>query len=186
MKWSRPSFYLIGTLSCVSILPLLSYHGFVSATLLDGRAERRRACSQCRNHLVTHANSQLRPVVRTENGCEGRSASDEEHARAYLQHDAHAETIIRFFLAQPYATGRAMRRTACARSSRATVTRTTRSCQAPTTTRLASRTMRTRAYGLSTARGARGRPSASVRHLHATIIWGIRSRQRRSRGRSMQ
>ena len=91
-----------------SILQLLSFHGFVSATLLECRAERRRACAQCRNHLVTHVNSQLHPIVRTANGCEDRSASDDEHARAFLQHDNHAETIIRFFLAQPYATGRAM------------------------------------------------------------------------------
>ena len=92
-----------------SILQLLSFHGFVSATFLDDRDGRRRACAQCRNHLVTHVNHHLHPIVRTENGCEDKSASDEEHARAYLQHDAHAETIIRFFLAQPYATGRVMR-----------------------------------------------------------------------------
>ena len=57
---------------------------------------------------MSHESSLLQPVVRTENGCVDTSAIDDERARAFLQHDAHAETIIRFFLAQPYATGRAM------------------------------------------------------------------------------
>ena len=63
----------------------------------DATRARQAACAECRRHLVTHPNWDLRPVCRTDTGTIA-NATDAEHAQAYLQHDIHGEEIVRFFL----------------------------------------------------------------------------------------
>ena len=52
----------------------------------------------CRAYLVNHEDERLRPRQRTETGEIATDATDHEHDAAFLQHDVHAEPVIRFFL----------------------------------------------------------------------------------------
>ncbi len=80
-----------------SLLQLLSRAGFVEGSLATDVSGRRKACSACRAHLINHENEQLHPKQRTSTGAVA-SVSDAEHDAAFLQHDVHAEAIVRFFV----------------------------------------------------------------------------------------
>ena len=82
-----------------SLLQLLAAHRFVPTALLGnaGKKMRKVLCLQCRQHLVEHTNERLHPQILDAAG--GRAdAYQAEHNRAHLQHDLHAEAIVRFFL----------------------------------------------------------------------------------------
>ena len=83
-----------------SLLQLLAAHGFVPAALLGnaGKGMRKSLCVQCRQHLVEHADERLHPQILDASGARAH-AYQAEHNRAHLQHDLHAEAIVRFFLA---------------------------------------------------------------------------------------
>ena len=85
-----------------SLLQLLAHHAFVPVALkADTRSSingRKEACSACRAALVSHENERLHPRARLDNGTVNLQATDEEHNGAYLQHDVHAEFVVRFFL----------------------------------------------------------------------------------------
>ena len=59
---------------------------------------RAAACRSCRVFLTSDEQDEaLRPKQRTETGAVA-DALPSEHNRAYLQHDVHAEPVVRFFL----------------------------------------------------------------------------------------
>ena len=82
-----------------SLLQLLSHNGFASSLFMQNSDARRKACQALRAHLLHHSNPQLHPRQRTSTG-EVADVSDAEHARAFLQHDVHAEEIITTFVEQ--------------------------------------------------------------------------------------
>ena len=57
---------------------------------------RRDACAACRAFLISHEDKRLRPCHRTDLGTIA-DAREDEHNSAFLQHDVHAEEIMRFF-----------------------------------------------------------------------------------------
>ena len=60
-------------------------------------AGRRAACRACRTFLNGHEDPQVRPRQRTATGAVAQVA-EAVHRRAFLQHDLHAEPVMRFFL----------------------------------------------------------------------------------------
>ena len=84
-----------------SLLQLLAVRGFLPRDTAGdsrrARAIRKEACRRCRAYLVSHEDERLRPRERTHLGAIA-DATDAEHNRAYLQHDVHAEPVVRFFL----------------------------------------------------------------------------------------
>ena len=79
-----------------SLLQLLVVHQYVPQ-YASNAAIRKEACKKCRAFLKAHTDERLRPRQRTATGAIA-DATDEEHDRAFLQHDVHAEPVVRFFL----------------------------------------------------------------------------------------
>jgi hypothetical protein len=75
-----------------SLLQLLKEYGVLSGDISE--AERKDACAENRRRLNGHGNHALRPRRR----CAFTNADLGEDARAYLQHDVHAEPTVEFFL----------------------------------------------------------------------------------------
>ena len=84
-----------------SLLQLLALHGFVDQAFKGDTyasvVKRRELCARARRSLVEHENELLHPALRDRLG-NVMVASDEEHDRAYLEHDRHGEALVRFFL----------------------------------------------------------------------------------------
>ena len=85
-----------------SLLQTMAEVGLVDISLKENSTHslqrRRDACIAARMHLNTSDECMhLRPVLRAGNG-EILRASDEEHGKAFLEHDRHAEALVRFFL----------------------------------------------------------------------------------------
>ena len=82
-----------------SLLQLLEAHAFLPQHL--GKLSvsmRAAACRSCRGFLTSDDQEEaLRPKQRTETGAVA-DALPSEHNRAFLQHDVHAEPVVRFFL----------------------------------------------------------------------------------------
>ena len=84
-----------------SLLQGMARQGFVPVEVGGNGREalcaRREACVACRAFLIHHEDRRLHPRRRTAFGAIA-DASDYEHDSSFLQHDVHAEAIMRFFL----------------------------------------------------------------------------------------
>lgn len=80
-----------------SLLQLLVQHQILDGSNIRTRSLRKKACRQCRQHLIRHSDAKLRPCVLLSNGAKA-SVSQRTHDNAYLQHEIHGPAILRFFL----------------------------------------------------------------------------------------
>ena len=80
-----------------SLLQALAYNNLLPENLRHDTGRRKEMCTATRNHLINHENYEFHPVRRIGNGAIA-DVSDEEHSSAFLQHDVHAEPIVRYLV----------------------------------------------------------------------------------------
>ena len=80
-----------------SLLQLLALRGYVVPQLATNIKKRRDACRACRAFLNAHEDPKVWPRVRTATG-EIADVAEEHHRSAFLQHDLHAELVVRYFM----------------------------------------------------------------------------------------